>query len=478
MSRRFRKAFGKASVRLQGLIQGAIHDLVNHIREDNKQFKRNYGRLAQISDVLEVDVSGASRLLATYENGELNLLDVGGHEIVPRYNSGLYATDRFQKLPAPETYWPEGPRHELNFFARSPCFSYSEFGPEQQQEWLYFLSDQQSEILTELFVSICDTLKNNDQPRPFFIVGGPGTGKTSILINLLKEMTDYGHTCSLSVSQEMVHFTNKCLPEIEIDRFICDHGESPLSKIWLVDDPADNVAIEDWLKRAASSNSAIVVAFDPCQLSSFDPKNRKTGIGDEQYNEICLSFNVDPYGLNECYRQKENVGRAAKNIMDQIAESTPFLASHKIQEFQKDHKALTTLANDLEFPNPYGYCETYTDSVKENFPKEIDRIMSKPLWTHWPPLLMVFEENFDLVSKCFFKIHLLSKGIQYKEIDLNDIESVKGLEYQHVFLAIGQSLFDQLENGFQGSGQQEYANRRLLRIPYSRAKDSMVVFVE
>jgi hypothetical protein len=34
-----------------------------------------------------------------------------------------------------------------------------------------------------------------------------------------------------------------------------------------------------------------------------------------------------------------------------------------------------------------------------------------------------------------------------------------------------------VEGGFKGSGQSVYNERRLLRIPFSRAKDSIVTFV-
>jgi hypothetical protein len=54
---------------------------------------------------------------------------------------------------------------------------------------------------------------------------------------------------------------------------------------------------------------------------------------------------------------------------------------------------------------------------------------------------------------------------------------MKGLEYQHVLLVINRSLFEELESGFEGSGRTIYHARRMLRIPFSRAKDSLVTFV-
>jgi len=61
LSRRFSKAYKKASVQLQGLIEGTIHDLVRHVRSDRIRFRSNYDSLAQLPEVMEIDVSGGCR---------------------------------------------------------------------------------------------------------------------------------------------------------------------------------------------------------------------------------------------------------------------------------------------------------------------------------------------------------------------------------------------------------------------------------
>jgi len=67
--------------------------------------------------------------------------------------------------------------------------------------------------------------------------------------------------------------------------------------------------------------------------------------------------------------------------------------------------------------------------------------------------------------------------VKAKIITLDEIRSIKGLEFQHVFLFLKRDLYEQVEYGFKGSGQRVYNQRRLLRIPFSRAKDSLVTFV-
>lgn len=479
MSRRFRKSFRKSSVKLQGLIEGAVHDLVNLIREQPKSFKRKRGRLAHLPKVLEIDVTGAHRLLAMHNVAEgLQLLDVGDHDVVPRYDSSKLFLDQKQRLSVPKTFWPEGPDHALRFFMAEPCKTYSEFGTEQSRDWLYFLSDQQEEVVAEITETFFDQIERNHVPRPTFIVGGPGTGKTSILINLLKELTDLGISTGISINDKMVQFIEAFLPEIEVQRFLCDHKDGAEFQCCLLDDPGNAEEIEQWLYHSRANGCAIVVAFDPCQLDTYDPKRRESGISDEQFLLICDEFDVDPYGLTVCYRQKENVGKAAKRTMDSIARSTPFLNDRKIEEFQNRHIELTTLANTMEYPNPNGYCQVHENSDVETIESEITRILEKPLWSHWPPLLVVLDKNYpkDMIE-LMTAIAKLGDN-RYRIAFLDQAEAVKGLEFQHVFLFLGKNLFDELENEFAGSGQAEYANRRLARIPFSRAKDSMVVFVE
>ena len=75
------------------------------------------------------------------------------------------------------------------------------------------------------------------------------------------------------------------------------------------------------------------------------------------------------------------------------------------------------------------------------------------------------------------------RGLTYEfvefrpELAIYQVASIKGMEYQHVLLVIGEDLFEQLESGFEGSGQGEYHNRRMMRIPFTRAKDSLVTIV-
>jgi len=95
------------------------------------------------------------------------------------------------------------------------------------------------------------------------------------------------------------------------------------------------------------------------------------------------------------------------------------------------------------------------------------------LWEHWPPLLIVRDRDAEVPENWLDGADAFATD----RISADELDLVKGLEYQHVLLILGQDLYSSLENGFTGSGQAQYNRFRLSRIPFSRAKDSLVTFV-
>jgi len=133
----------------------------------------------------------------------------------------------------------------------------------------------------------------------------------------------------------------------------------------------------------------------------------------------------------------------------------------------------------MSYPNRYGHEETYTDATVNNFRKEIRRIKRRPLWQHSAPMLLVVEKG--LASDSWSWAEEL-KDIPFVQLEIHSggygmLQEVKGIEFQHSFFVISSKLFKELNVGFRGSGQKLFHQRRLLRIPFSRAKDSIVTFV-
>src|SRR5579859_1278401 len=79
---RFMTAYRRTAVGFQGRVEGEVHDLVRRYRADPRLGFRGYDQLAHLRPnvVLELEVSGADRLLAIATGGTVILADLGGHE--------------------------------------------------------------------------------------------------------------------------------------------------------------------------------------------------------------------------------------------------------------------------------------------------------------------------------------------------------------------------------------------------------------
>lgn len=465
-SKRFLKNYRKCSPKLQNLVEGAVHEFVRSYRSDHKTVIHQYDRVEALRNesALEIDVSGKDRLIAQFANDELVLLNVGGHDVIPRYTTNKLRGDLNSTTTAPQQFWPES---KSKFFLSLPDRSSSLLSEtEISEDWLYFLDDQQEEVLIDIFDEINDSEGLGSYVNPFVIVGGPGTGKTCILLNLLKWFSDEGYDVGISLSDELFEFLAYQFPEIGSFRSSLTDPFFP--DILLLDDP-NTIDIEN-LYGNPLNNTATIVAFDPLQLEKSITDNEfKKLIGEDSY-----------YILRNCYRQRENIGKQTKHIIDMVAKSTPFLNKAKINNYNAERTRVTSLANDLNFVHTNGYIETYTNYSIKNLRTEITRIEgSWDKWTHAPGLLIItFNQKITEQEQGLLSSLLGSSYATILEIvNLDELISIKGLEYQHILMFIDKELFDYINNGFDGSGRRVYNQRKLMRIPFSRAKDSVVTFV-
>jgi hypothetical protein len=166
-------------------------------------------------------------------------------------------------------------------------------------------------------------------------------------------------------------------------------------------------------------------------------------------------------------------------VIERIAESTSYLADSKVHAHREAHELVNRVSNSMTYPNRRGYEETYPAATRKDVRAEIARIKSRELWSHSTPLLVVLDQACETASWQWD--HLLD-GVPAEVVEFSDgstgpLRRIKGLEYQHAIIAIGEPLFRDLESGFEGSGAATYRRRGLLRIPFPRAKDSLVTIV-
>lgn len=482
-SPRFKKAFSGLSVGLDIIASGAVHDLVRRYNSDPKNFLRSYDRIRHIQKriVIEIDISGANRMIAAVNAERITLLDVGDHGTVGNYPARSLPDDIEKAVRARAAFWPDNGQF-AKLFEGSIGNKYEIFANEFDPEWLYYLSVQQKGVADSILRQTARAHTN--EPRFFIIAGGPGTGKTSILLKLLFDLKKTNRTNpALVVSNELAKHIQLCLKGVNLSGCQIDHRELARRAyhldyfdeeydVLLFDDPETLEQMKSVLAAAYGACKVVVLAFDPYQLHG--------DLTDSEYQSLLQKYEVRrSYVLTQCYRQKQNVGTTALKIMENIAASTPFLDSGKKIAFYKNHTLLSRISNELKFCNPYGYTKAYSEASRTDVITELHRLKRFPLWQHSPPLLLVIDARSEGMKWPWQK---LLRGIEFRRVtihpeDYSELEAIKGLEFQYAFLVIHEGLYFQLEKGFEGTGQKEYQRRRLLRIPWSRGKDGLVVFV-
>lgn len=469
LSRRYRRAETELGPGLRGKVIGAVHDFVRRYSSNPSTVARGYDRLAHLDtdlgQVLEIDVSRKDRLVGLWRPPTLLLLDVGGKSVVPRYSRSMLQTDVASRAAAPVGFYPSH-TPTLGLFRNEDSSKWNEFAGENSAEWLYYLTPGQAGIVGTIRRQL--RRGSTESPNRYFIVGGPGTGKTSVLLTLLVSLTAESKSVRVMVSNALrdhLEASGISIQKFRVTGF--DRWLFPEFDVLLVDDPGDASLIQAALDNAYGTSRAVVVAFDPSQLS--------TDITDGEFDQLVTSNGVTPYFLRDCYRQKAVAGRAAKRVIDSVATSSPFLADTKREEFQQEHERVNLLSNELRFVNAGGVARVWNPATNTDLAEAAQVVSRRKAWGLPTPQVLVVVDEFTEATDWPWERAFASRTI--RKIGFNDLEAVKGLEFQWVIIAIRATLNNELLDGFSGSSRRVYAARRLLRIPFTRARDGILTLV-
>jgi hypothetical protein len=478
---RFDRSYARLGPGLTHLAIGAIRDLVNRSRSEPKTWLRRYDRRkeAPTGIVIEVEIAAGPRLLAHVDGMTVTLLEIGRHEIEGRYPMESLVEDIATAHEA-NAGFVSARSATLRFFGNNRDRTVSEYADELSPQWTYYLTDRQRGILVPMVRDISRASDGNT--RLFAILGGPGTGKTSLLVKLLLDLSTRSLRPGIVMSRPVADYVESgtaislsgaWVSSSTYEAMVDGKISRPRFNVLLIDDPANLGVIESSYDAAIGLRHAVVVAFDPCQF------DENEDFDDKAYDRLVAGYEVKEYLLRECYRQKEHLGRAALRVMQRVAESTPYLAEEKVAGFRASHEQVNRIANDLRFPNPKGYEATYPEGKLEDLRSELSRIRGTQRWTHSPSLLVVIDQGCEAARWDWERLlrGVTHRVVRFTEHSTHALRDIKGLEFQHAILAISQALFEDLEHGFRGSGNVTYRRRRLLRIPFSRPKDSLVTLV-
>jgi hypothetical protein len=229
---------------------------------------RRYDRIEGCRDVaLEVDVAGGERMLVHPQDGRLVLVDLGKHEIVAHYQrtGNLQAETRRLATP-PASFVDEVPPGFFTFDIES---EWRDYANEADPAWLSYLDEQQGAVANAVLTAIRRCAADARAWHMALLMGGPGTGKTSILLNLVSRCIELDIVPQVVVSDEVAEYI-EAATHIGLDTFRTTLAAAKYRQdgdVLFVDDPDQLGDINDakWFAQQRKYRT-VVVGVDPLQM--------------------------------------------------------------------------------------------------------------------------------------------------------------------------------------------------------------------
>jgi hypothetical protein len=462
-SERFRQDQSKANAELARLIDSEVVHLAERAEQRPTLVLRDYTLRKNTKvdvPILEIEVGGGFRMLAAhFEGRELCLLMSGAHDTVYREFDGSQKVilNRAQRSREPYRSTSQhlaGTTVEQMLEHRESFEVDRRWAEELTDQWVYFLDDTQADVATEIADAVIEAVADG-KARTLLLLGGPGTGKTAILLRLMSELDG------------LVRLSFSCSPRL--GEYLGARTSLPIAE-WRSSEEPDVVVIDDprtlfEARPIAPGPPVRVVAMDLLQLAETPD--------DATVRALLNEPGVAGYKLEECYRQKEEVGAQALEVSRRIAASTPFLSSRKVERREQDHALVHELSLSLRFTNPAGVFVAKEACTESDVAAHAAWLEAQALrWDGWPPIAVVVDDEPGASDLADAFSDLPVDLIPRHRIE----ELIKGLDYDHVVLLLGAETYRAAFHGFAGSGTRRYEEYRKLRIPFTRARDSLAVF--
>jgi len=427
-------------------------------------------------------ITSGDRLVVVASGSKIILADIGNHEVMAEYSRmnrssreedlrracrvdepfmtqvALALADKKQVNPSESPPGLNGTLDALQIEGETRWL----YEEELSENWVNFLDDEQFAISETLFGKLSIPAQEISVE---FIMGGPGTGKTVILLNLAKNLESSGRSVSFMASDNVIKYLKSggnSIPGANL-------GFGP-GVVALVDDPASSKELADHIRKAKSAGCrAIVVGFDPLQWHE-----RKM---ESNFKKIKANHEYNFYPLRVCYRQSSGVGRNTVELANRIYRSSSrYLDSIKQTIERKEMQPYIDLSLGMSFVDDSGRFIVYMEDVEENYTREINRFRERiDRWKHTSPIVFVYEDS--LSSSLIKSLRDAAFELNRTEIPLSKYHLIRGVEYQELFLFVSMDFWKNINQGRSGVGSEEWERIACLHTILSRPKDSLVLFV-
>ena len=333
---------------------------------------------------------------------------------------------------------------------------------ELSEQWVNFLDTEQAKVSENLIEKL---IEPSDEMSVDFVMGGPGTGKTVVLLNIAKNLELNGRSVSFQASPNVIKYLSSGGANVPGANL----GYGP-GVVMLVDDPASSAALADSLRKAkAAGCRAIVIGFDPLQWHE-----RKM---ESNFKKILSNIEYTFHPLWTCYRQTSGVGRKSLDFTEKIYQaSSRYLDSLKQAAEREELQPYIDLSLGMSFVDEHGRYVVYEASINEKYSIEVNRFRARiDRWVHTSPIAFVYEDG---LPKEFVKsLKPQAVGLNRTEIPLSKYKEIRGVEFQELFLFLTKDFWNQLNEGRLGVGALEWEKLACLHTILSRPKDSLVIYV-
>jgi len=334
------------------------------------------------------------------------------------------------------------------------------------EQWLCFLSEEQVGLEEEIVKAIMASPKF----RVHIIFGGPGTGKTQVLLLLAQELEENGFEVGYFTTSGVRTMIKKAGLDIPDEN-------SKKGAIHLVDDPIEIGNLNDAIKRAIATQArAIVLAIDPFQWTERNAFLKLAGYFDERKFLFALdSVNhgqnfqkateygtgIDRYYLRTSYRQKQTTGEnAVKLSKDIFTQMNPYIHEHKQEAFRMLAKPYVDNILEGTTHNQAGgaFQTTISDDGLAIW-EEVSRIASRQdRWTWSESALFVYDSDQLQMKWNEFEVSIpgitdsidfdksssleaILRILNFRLVKYSTSQLVRGQEFQDVVVSVSNRLW-------------------------------------
>lgn len=457
--KKFLSDYRKASPGLAVRAQREIADLVVRMAEHPTTWAQRFDRVAALgrNDILEVDLAGGPRLYLHNGESSVTLLRMGDHELTDR----LRRTDIDQQVatagPLPLTF----ERDSFPPISRGGAITPGSW-TESRPDWVFFLSDQQMAVASSILDDVEEDLVR-EEPSAHFVLGGPGTGKTVVLLWLLQQLsgcnplTNETWSVDLIASTAVINLLERA-SGWDLTDIAHPHGSGAGgAAVVLLDDPPSLAALETALTESRNRRRSVVVGIDVLQIDH--------SVTDQMYFDLVRRFNVQQHRLTDCYRQKREVGTATNDVIRMFG--------------SEDATRLSEVLSEIRHVVPSGAVRTFLNATDDDWKATVAWLatLRPQMWSHWPSVLIVIDRDVADTSSWIDELAGTIGSDQIDVVRLDESPRIRGVEYQHAVLILSPRTNARIGRGLNRADAATTNLFRLLRIPFSRPRDSITTLV-